>query len=274
MDGLTPTILDPKRVWVAPVTVPRSGLTSRAHGFTLVELLVVIAVIAVLIAMLLPALNTARQAALATQCLSNLRQSYMGFQFYAGDNKDWYPVTATHQSFGTIRTWPWQLVSGYDISFVAGGKSYVNRQVSLCPSTYYYDSDLLRPASQGNDFAYALFNATGNPRFQRPVMAGNWQVYIQRATNCPKPSASVVMLADSLTMHPSLAPGHMYGTFKSNTFSDYSGRIHVLHSKGTRFNAAFYDGHCESLTARQARNQLPIPLTRFYNNKSQIADLP
>jgi prepilin-type N-terminal cleavage/methylation domain-containing protein/prepilin-type processing-associated H-X9-DG protein len=274
MNDLTHSIPDPERVWVAPVTVPRPGPTSRAHGFTLVELLVVIAAIAVLIAMLLPALNAAREAARATQCLSNLRQCYMGFQLYAGDNKDWYPVTATELTWGTVRTWSWQLVSGYDLSFVAGGKQYVNRKVSLCPSTYYYDSDSVRPASQGNDFVYALFNATGSPRFQRPVIAGNWQAYIQRAANCPQPPASVVMLADSLTMHPSLAPGHMYGTFKSNTLSDYFGRIHVLHGKGARFNAAFYDGHCESLTPTQARNELPIPLTRFYNDKSQIADLP
>src|SRR4051812_42266748 len=56
-------------------------------AFTLVELLVVIGVIAVLIAMLLPALNGARQRAMATQCLSNLRQLSQAFVTYNVDNK-------------------------------------------------------------------------------------------------------------------------------------------------------------------------------------------
>jgi prepilin-type N-terminal cleavage/methylation domain-containing protein len=64
----------------------------KSKGFTLVELLVVIGIIALLIAILLPALSRAREQAKNTQCLSNLRQLATVYQFYANDNQDRIPI--------------------------------------------------------------------------------------------------------------------------------------------------------------------------------------
>ena len=75
---------------VTLVELPAVSTRKRA-AFTLVELLVVIGIIAVLIAMLLPALQKAREQAKLTQCMSNLRQLGIGTQLYRHHNRDFYP---------------------------------------------------------------------------------------------------------------------------------------------------------------------------------------
>lgn len=62
------------------------------RGFTLVELLVVIGIIALLMSLLLPALARARSAARETVCRSNLRQIHNALVFYANDNDDYVPI--------------------------------------------------------------------------------------------------------------------------------------------------------------------------------------
>ena len=60
----------------------------QKRGFTLVELLVVIAVIALLLAILMPALRRAREAAKRVYCLNNLKQLTLAWMMYANDNDD------------------------------------------------------------------------------------------------------------------------------------------------------------------------------------------
>lgn len=63
----------------------------RAAGFSIVELLVVIGIIALLMSMLFPVLRSARQTAERAKCASNLRQLGLAFQMYTNDNRQWLP---------------------------------------------------------------------------------------------------------------------------------------------------------------------------------------
>jgi prepilin-type N-terminal cleavage/methylation domain-containing protein/prepilin-type processing-associated H-X9-DG protein len=82
--------------------------TSNPEAFTLIELLVVIGIVALLMSLLLPAMNKARAQAKQVQCASNLRQCGAALLMYANDNKAWLvPVGAwdenlkQYESLGT-----------------------------------------------------------------------------------------------------------------------------------------------------------------------------
>ena len=76
---------------IAPPHPGCSFRQRRTAAFTLIELLVVIGIIAILAALLLPALSQAKTKAQAVQCLNNLRQLHLSWHLYASDNTDKIP---------------------------------------------------------------------------------------------------------------------------------------------------------------------------------------
>jgi prepilin-type N-terminal cleavage/methylation domain-containing protein/prepilin-type processing-associated H-X9-DG protein len=75
-------------------------LGKRRRGFTLIELLVVIGIISVLISILLPSLNRAREQANRVKCMSNMRMLGQGLQMYLIENKGNQPLFATYADRG------------------------------------------------------------------------------------------------------------------------------------------------------------------------------
>ena len=113
----------------------------RSQGFTLPELLVVIGIIAVLIAILLPALHRAWEQARIVKCQSNIRQIYQGVMFYTNDNKGHMPVPGlyghTFAYYGIIVLQPGTYDysdSGGTLMRYIGNSPDVRQRVFLCPS--------------------------------------------------------------------------------------------------------------------------------------------
>jgi prepilin-type N-terminal cleavage/methylation domain-containing protein/prepilin-type processing-associated H-X9-DG protein len=113
----------------------RTKNTSGKSGFTLVELLVVVAIISILAGLLLPSLRQALESARAVDCANRLKQTYVGFVLYADDNSGYLPAIVG----GPTSAYAWHVAIGkyvgLDWVFGTYPCGYPDKAFFWCPST-------------------------------------------------------------------------------------------------------------------------------------------
>jgi prepilin-type processing-associated H-X9-DG protein/prepilin-type N-terminal cleavage/methylation domain-containing protein len=105
-------------------------------GFTLIELLVVIGIIALLVALLLPALSGAMARAQRVKCIGNLRQFGVGLQNFLANNHGYISFFAPEDD-DYPRSWAWQLETSGFPDYTPATKFSFNTGVWWCPSAKF-----------------------------------------------------------------------------------------------------------------------------------------
>ena len=158
--------------------------TASTTAFTLVELLVVIGIIALLISILLPALNRARQHASQLACLSNLRQIGTAIQMYCNEYKDTLPIGSFDGTFdkntssprnGLGTDWAVLLMS----IITRRGSTYgdgaadgaIGKSVFQCPDGIPYPTDAVAFSDMGT--AAGAVHYTPHPRMMGNIEQAN-----------------------------------------------------------------------------------------------------
>lgn len=193
----------------------------RDYKFTLIELLIVIAIIAILASMLLPALGRARARSKEILCASNLKQTGLGIAMYSNDNDSWLVPYVT--SWGAVRTWGYYLMIPQYLPYKTGDDGQGYSDLLQCPL-----------ALEKITSTFAL----GKTNYGYPQHCGDFtnDYALVRVTNVKTPTKGGVVMDSTC---PSGSP---------KLYAESSGNVAFEDPRhNNRVSALFLDGHVSSL---------------------------
>jgi prepilin-type N-terminal cleavage/methylation domain-containing protein len=198
-------------------------------GFTLVELLVVIAIIGVLVALLMPAVQAAREASRRTQCLNNLKQIGLAMEMYLNTHQEVYPAIA--RTPGTFNP-----DNEPTILEVLGPYMEGNQGSVVCPS----DTERSRYNAESEEYEYFSFVGRHGQSYEYR------DTLLDRSTEPPefRPLAGLkrTRLARIVQAHPDLERRKLSAFEIFYDYDSFHGPKEMLGSR----NAVFADAHADA----------------------------
>lgn len=213
---------------------------SSAFGFQLMELLVVIGIVAVLVVLLMPAINNLRSAGANARCVSNLRQLGISSLGYFSENDgQLLPSTFWYRSESTASTLPGFEQGGIaeylGLSAPFAGLATYRDTVMSCPA-FKKKFPTLFPSQWNRSYSVNKFAHRYDPGSQQAGIS-NTPLFPGNLRKIRKPSAMWMYMDGA----GSTSGGFVF-TYLSSEHFPYIGSPH-----GKKQNAVFFDGHVEAI---------------------------